>query len=296
MLDFRLNTFLSVCQTLNYTRTAEQLNISQPAVSQHIAALEKSYGTKLFSYKNKQLSLTSAGKMLRDTAQIVAHDDLLLRSHINESEGELRNVSIGATPTAAEYLLAAPIARHLKNNPTLSMRFVTGITDELLTMLKAGSLDCVAVEGFFDRNGFDWGTLKQEELVAVSGPQRQFHPCALSDLTNEHLLVRDRGTGTRTALEHSLADHNLTIGSFRRVSQVDSINATKRMIEQGYGISFLFRSSVAEELERGTLREIPLETPPILHRITFAWLKGSSFSQSIRAFVEHLQESYDSQN
>ena len=74
MLDFRVETFLTVCRTMNYTRAAEELNITQPAVSQHIAHLERDYGVPLFAYRNKKLQLTDAGALLRDALSTMAHD------------------------------------------------------------------------------------------------------------------------------------------------------------------------------------------------------------------------------
>ena len=79
MLDFRVETFLTVCRTMNYTRAAEELNITQPAVSQHIAHLERDYGVPLFAYRNKKLQLTDAGALLRDALSTMAHDERLLR-------------------------------------------------------------------------------------------------------------------------------------------------------------------------------------------------------------------------
>ena len=85
MLDFRVETFLTVCRTMNYTRAAEELNITQPAVSQHIAHLERDYGVPLFAYRNKKLQLTDAGALLRDALSTMAHDERLLRDRMRSS-------------------------------------------------------------------------------------------------------------------------------------------------------------------------------------------------------------------
>ena len=95
MQDFRMNTFLSVCRTLNYTRSAAELNITQPAVSQHIAYLEKAYGAKLLSYHGKKLTLTPAGELLRDAAATMAHDEATLRDAIAALAGPRRRLKVG---------------------------------------------------------------------------------------------------------------------------------------------------------------------------------------------------------
>ena len=106
MQDFRMSTFLSVCRTLNYTRSAAELNITQPAVSQHIAYLEKAYGAKLLSYRGKKLALTPAGELLRDAAATMAHDEATLRDAIAALAGPRRRLRLGMTLTAGEYVLA----------------------------------------------------------------------------------------------------------------------------------------------------------------------------------------------
>ena len=74
MLDFRIETFLEVCRTMNFTKAAKRLHITQPAVSQHIRALERQYKTKLFAYAGKQLCLTEVGRMVLQTATTMHHD------------------------------------------------------------------------------------------------------------------------------------------------------------------------------------------------------------------------------
>lgn len=123
MLDFRVETFLTVCRTMNYTRAAEELNITQPAVSQHIAHLERDYGVPLFAYRNKKLQLTDAGALLRDALSTMAHDERLLRDRMRSSATGARvELSLGMTLTAGEYLVAAPLADYLRRHPELHGR------------------------------------------------------------------------------------------------------------------------------------------------------------------------------
>lgn len=98
MLDFRIETFLAVCQTMNFTRAAELLHITQPAVSQHIHALEAQYGVRLFLYQGKQLHLTESGRLLYQTAVTMRHDALRLRDALRQAGGR-RHLRFGATLT-----------------------------------------------------------------------------------------------------------------------------------------------------------------------------------------------------
>jgi len=83
LMDFRINTFLEVCRQMNFTKAAKALNITQPAVSQHIQYLEDYYGVELFAFEGKKMSLTEAGKMLYQAATTIKHDDIFLKERIN---------------------------------------------------------------------------------------------------------------------------------------------------------------------------------------------------------------------
>ena len=102
MLDFRIDTFLAVCRSMNFTRAAEELHITQPAVSQHIRHLEKRYGVKLFDYQGKRLSLTAAGEALFSAAVTMKHDDLFLREQLPTLGRGRKSLVFGATLTVGE--------------------------------------------------------------------------------------------------------------------------------------------------------------------------------------------------
>ena len=116
MLDFRIETFLAVCQTMNFTRAAELLHITQPAVSQHIHALEAQYGVRLFVYQGKQLHLTESGRLLYQTAVTMRHDALRLRDALRQADGR-RHLRFGATLTVGEYIMPGPLRRLLEQDP-----------------------------------------------------------------------------------------------------------------------------------------------------------------------------------
>lgn len=114
MLDFRMETFLSVCDTMNFTRAAEALSLTQPAVSQHIKFLEEQYQTKLFAYKGKKLMLTAAGIILRDAARTMRHDDAYLTKKLRHLDAEPRELCFGATLTVAEFAIPARLACYIR--------------------------------------------------------------------------------------------------------------------------------------------------------------------------------------
>ena len=139
MLDFRIETFLAVCQTMNFTRAAELLHITQPAVSQHIHALEAQYGVRLFVYQGKQLHLTESGRLLYQTAVTMRHDALRLRDALRQADGR-RHLRFGATLTVGEYIMPGPLRRLLEQDPGLQLRMLTANTRDLLRLIDRKSV------------------------------------------------------------------------------------------------------------------------------------------------------------
>ena len=110
MLDFRTDTFLAVCDTMNFTEAARRLHITQPAVSQHIHFFEKEYDVKLFSYCNKQLYLTQEGEILRKRLMTMKNDQLAIMNEIRNESHKMESLSIGVTMTIGEYAIVDKIA------------------------------------------------------------------------------------------------------------------------------------------------------------------------------------------
>ncbi|WP_101721306.1 LysR family transcriptional regulator [Eggerthella timonensis] len=291
MQDFRVETFLTVCRTMNYTRAAEELSITQPAVSQHVAHLERAYGVPLFTYRNKKLQLTDAGALLRDALATMAHDEHLLRERVRSAATGARvELAVGMTLTAGEYLVAAPLADYLRRHPELHATVRSGGTGELLALLDAGKIDCAFVEGFFDKSAYAWDVFRTERLVCVCAADHEFaaEPVRVEDLFDERLIVRETGSGTRAVLEHALAAQNLTVDGFAHTSVVESLDVIKIFVERDLGISFLYEAAVTRELAAGTLRIVELDGPAIEHDIAFIRLKDSVFEHDFRVLFNEL--------
>lgn len=113
-------------------------------------------------------------------------------------------------------------------------------------------------------------------------------PASFEDLLSCHILVREPGSGTRAVLEHALAESNLTLESFARVTEVSSLNIIKAFVAEGVGISFLYEAAVRDEIESGVLERLPLAVGPIEHDITFVRLKGGAFAGRMERFFDEL--------
>ena len=296
MLDFRVDTFLAVCRCMSFTRAAAALHITQPAVSQHIRALEAQYGVRFFSFEGKKLTLTDAGRLFLRTATTMRHDAQHLRDALGSLSGGGRRLVFGATLTIGEYVMPAPLARLLAAEPNVSLRMIVANTAELLRGLDRGDIDFAIVEGFFEKSEYDSLSYLTERYVAVCAPGYRFRQPVhtLEDLLGERLLTREPGSGTREILERRLREHNLTVRDFRAVTEIGSLNAIKALVRMGQGVAFLYEPTVRAELESGALREIALSGFPVLHDFTFLWRKSSVFAQTYREIFDLLRTASDS--
>ena len=283
MLDFRMETFLAVCQCMNFTRASEQLNITQPAVSQHIRFLEKHYNTKLFRYEGKKLKLTGAGEILRSASLTMKHDEISMQSEMKKSE-EGDEIRFGATRTVGDTLMGSILENYLRNYPDADIHMVVENTQELLKRLDDGSIDFALVEGFFKKSEYDYQKYSEENYIAVCSPDYQFRkvPDTIENLFQERLLIRENGSGTREVLERYLDSQNLSISDFERTMESGSLHTIKEMTKSGCGITFLYEVAVREELQAGVLIQIPLKDFRVKHEFAFIWRRGSIYADRYR--------------
>lgn len=281
MLDFRTHTFLMVCQTLNFTLAAKQLHISQPAVSQHIHYLEEVYDTKLFTYQNKQLSLTSSGEILYKHLLTLKNDEENIKKEMKGSQSKIQSLSIGVTMTIGEYAVVDQLAIFIKNHPNLNIHLHYGNTSELLKLLNHGTIQLAIVEGNYPKEDYSHKKYRTEEFIALCANSHQFSggsPSYLHDLCSEHLLLREEGSGTRNILEQNLKAHNLSISHFQHYTQIENMHALIRLLKKDCGISFMYKIAVEKDLIKGNLKEIQLKDFKMQHDFDFIWEKNSIYS------------------
>lgn len=280
MLDFRIDTFLKVVELMNFTKAAEELHITQPAVSGHIRYLEKLYGIKLFAYDGKKMFLTLEGEYLYNKAITMKNDEKQLKSNLLELSVKGKKLVFGTTLTIGEFVMTEPIKVYLTSYPKAKIKMLIGNTSELLDKLALGEIDFAIVEGNFEKEKYDYSIFSQEKYIPVCGKNYKFtsEPKILKDLLNERLIIREEGSGTREILEKNLQARNISVLEFNQLMEIGGMNAIKKLIEANMGITFLYEVAVEEELKKGTIREIELEDFHVTHEFAFIWNKDSVFA------------------
>lgn len=281
MLDYRLETFICVAKHLNYTKAAEELNITQPAVSQHIKYIEESYQVKLFHYHKKRLQISEEGNILLSAITTMKHDEIYLRERLITMHKQQKELTFGCTLTVGEYIIPEILATYLKKQKNINMKMVVANTQELLTKINNGDIDFALVEGYFNKNDFDSIIYSRENYIAVCGNQYTFSKPIkhFEDLIDETILLREQGSGTRDILERYAEEKNMKLSDFKNTIEIGSINTIKYMVKQNVGITFLYEAAVKEELKNQEMKIIPLSDMHFHHDITFIYRKNSIFKQ-----------------
>jgi DNA-binding transcriptional LysR family regulator len=291
VIDFRIDTFLTVCRCLNFTKAAKELNITQPAVSQHIHYLEEFYNMKIFRFEGKKMYLTDEGNDLYHAAVTMKHDEKYLKENINNLKNQKNRLVFGATLTIGEFVVARQLKSYLDLFPNSEICMILGNTGELLERLKSGEIDFALVEGNFNKKEYEQLTYSVERYIPICKKAYSFQkqPFYLKDLLTERIIVREYGSGTREILEKNLETRNLGIEDFRNMVEIGSMNAIKSLVEMGCGVTFMYEAAVQEELKKGTLQEIKLKDFQVSHDFTFIWNKGSIFSKNYQEICNILK-------
>ncbi len=286
MLDYRTHTFLAVYRSGSFTRAAEQLHVTQPAVSQHVRQLETHYGCALFSKTGRGVEPTEAGRLLYRALDAAENDEERLRAELESLQSE-KNVRpplrLGCTRTVADYVAPRLLAHHLARHPHERVLMRTGNTAELVTLIDSGEIDFALVEGSFDRKTFESEAFSREPFVAVSASGER--PMSITDLLDRQLVLREPGSGTREILERHLAAIDLSIDDFAGVIELASIPTIKACVAAGAGVSFLYRAAVEEQLADGTLVEVTPVDFAINHDFSLIWQRGSRYADRYRSLL-----------
>lgn len=290
MLDFRTNTFLVLCKNRNYTKTAKELCITQPAVTQHIQFLEREYQVKLFMQEGKKLHLTEAGKQLQLTLTTMKNDEQHMRMVMLAQKKGKKQIIFGATLSIGEFVLPQKLHLYIEKHPDTELHMRVNNTRELLLQLQEGSIEFAFIEGYFQKTEYDYTVFSSEAYIPVSSPGYRFSklPEILEDLLSCPLIIREEGSGTREILEKTLDSKNLSVLDFEKVMEMGNMNAIKYLIKQGDGITFLYEAAITEELLKKELIQIPLKNFSITHEFYFVWRKNSIFSNYYANILEEF--------
>ncbi len=268
MSDRRLQVFHTVAQVLNFTRAAEMLHMTQPAVTHQIRQLEADFNTRLFDRVNNKISLTPAGEQVLDYASRILslYDDM--HESVKLMTGDRSGLlSLGASTTIAEYMLPELLGGFRHEFPDVHVRLRVANTDAIVALVADSSIDLGIVEGEVHNQNLLVEDCQMDELVVIMpcdhelAHRQHIEP---KDLTRYPFVQREDGSGTRSVTATYLQNHGLNEEQLQNSFELGSTEAIKGAVQAGLGVSIVSVATVKKEVELGLLVMRPLI--PALHR------------------------------
>lgn len=243
MLDYRILTFLKLCETMNYRITAEELNMTQPAVTQHIHYLEEEYNCKLFIYNRKKLEKTNQAILLEEYARSAYYNEIYLKRKI-KSENKIK-INIGATKTIGEFVIGEKIKKLVKNEK-YDISLTIDNTEKLIKLMELNKLDFILVEGIFNKDKYGYRLYKKDEFIGICSKNHKFNGKSIKfeELFKEDIIIREEGSGTRGIFEQFLSENSFSLEFFKKKITINNFNLIKELVSANCGISFVYNSVV----------------------------------------------------
>lgn len=282
MVDYRVKTFITLYETMNYRITAERLNMSQPAVTQHIQMLEREYGCKFFIYDMRKLSCTPQAHKFAVYCRGLLYNDKEFRADISRTVP--RTLRVGATKTIGEFVLTGAVEKYLRHNDR-SLKLLVDNTEKLLRELESGELDFALVEGNFDKSKYASQTFRMEPFVGICAKGNPFagRAVALEEVLSSTLILREEGSGTRDVLEHLLGDFGYTVSNFARTVCISNFRLLCHLIEKNIGISFVYQAVADAD---NAVATFTIKDLTIIHEFCYVYLKNTDAHHLISQFED----------
>lgn len=291
MDQYHLQTFCRVARRLNFSRAAEELSLSQSAVSRHIEALECEMGMELFARAGRGVALTEAGQRLL----IYAERILRLTEEARRSVEELSNLesgrlTIGASTTPGNYVLGPVVAAYQERYPGIELRLDIRDSQSVLRLVEEGSSDVAVCAGVPDSPSLTVEPCLEDELMLVAAPH---HPLAgkpevtLRDLKDTCFFIRESGSHTRQLMERVVREKDF-FPRFRR--ELGSTEAIKRTVAAGAGVAYLSRFAVSVDIRAGLLKPLAGPDSRIPRQFFLVYPKGERRPPAVLAFAALLHK------
>lgn len=293
MSDFRLKVFRSTAHHLSFTKAAEEMCISQPAVTRHIKEIESEYGQRVFERTNGKLILTKAGKALLAHAEKILEQydalDFEMKRLRGEYAGELR---IGASTTIAQYILPTALADFASQHPDINLSLLNGNTSEVEEALIRHDIDLGFVEGISRQLPLHYTAWLKDELVAVVRTDGKFadkEEISSNELSDIPLVLREPGSGTLAVWHSALKHKGISETSLQVIAHLGSSESIKRFVSRYDAMGILSIRAIHQEVMNNVLKIIEIKDLP-LQRVFHIVQRQGQESGLAEKFLSYLHK------
>ena len=288
----QIEIFVKVAELGSFSKAAEALFLTQPTVSEHIRGLEEELGVRLLDRLGRGAAPTKAGQLLLGYGRRILELHREARQALDQFQGRMSGeLVVAASTIPGEYVLPALIGRFKEKYPDIAISLLIGDTQRVVEWVLEGRAELAVAGAQIDHRALEYRELMPDELVLVVSAAHPWHgkkTATLEEVRAEPLIVRERGSGSRHALEKALAEVGLDLSDFRVVGEMGSTQAIKQGVKAGVGISLISKRAVAEECQHGTLHCVKvkdLRFSRAFYLVTSTTRSRSPLAEAFRAFL-----------
>ena len=276
MSDRRLQVFYTVARLLSFTKAAEELHMTQPAVTFQVRQLEEQFNTRLFDRTHNRISLTEAGKKVYECSVRIFEVYSEMDNAVRQLTGDISGVLIlGASTTIAEYMLPVLLGDFKAENPDVTVRLKVANTDGIVSQVENNAIDLGVVEAPVTNKNLVVEECSTDQLVVIVPPGHELANkdiVPLKSIADYPFICREEGSGTREVMLESMNVAGMTPDELNVSMELGSLEAIKGAVEAGMGISVISYATIQKELKLGTLVAIKTD-PPIVRPFSFVHQK-----------------------
>ena len=293
MLSVKLKTLLAVVEYRNFTKAAQQLSLTQPAVSHHISQLEQELGVPLFVRGKGGLKLTEEGNIVAQYARRMAALYERLQSDLAAAEKQVTRLKIGITHTAESNLTTEVLAKCSGESSGISITILTDTINNLYAMLENYEIDLAIVEGNTSNCALSSLVLDTDFLVCVmssSNPLSSNTMVTLDRLRKERMILRLPTSATRILFDSTLRSLNDSPDNYNVAIEVDNIATIKDLVRKNLGVSVLPKSACVKELRKGKLVALPIENLSMVRETRIVYSKDFAHKEILQEITRVYQQ------
>jgi DNA-binding transcriptional LysR family regulator len=286
-LEAQLRAFAAFARRHSFSGAAQDLHVSQPVVSKHIADIERHLGVPLIERRGRKSTLTAAGEFLADhvlrSEAILAQAARGVREFRTPRTGSLAIVAAGVSGT---YLLPEVIAQFKQAHPGIRVALELGTSARAVEVLRSHRAELGVVGGFVAAPEIEAEPLLENEMIVVGPPRLAKRRLSRDELAELTWISREEGSAGRALVEAAFADLGITP---KRRLELPSWEAIKLMVRRGYGVAACSRFAVEEELRTGLLAVIPLRGWKVRNTMSIIRVRDAALTPAAQQFLEALR-------
>ncbi len=290
-MDYRDSVFLTVAENLSFSKAAEHLNISQPAVTRHIKEMEERYSTNLFERKGNKIYLTKSGEKAYNALKQIAQQYRELDFEIGQIHSSLSGeFKIGASSTISQYVIPKVIASFHKRYPKVQIILLNGNSFEMETLLLNNQVDLALVENRSSQSGLKYKDFLNDELIVVTGANSVYAKrdyISRDDLSQLPIVLREQGSGTLEVIKAALSKQGINFENINTLIHLGSTESIKNFLMDFDGLAIVSAKAVKTELFLKNLIKLEVSGFTIPRKFRIAYKLGHK-SRQVELFENFL--------